>query len=237
MKDQRRLSGVAASAGKASGRAVLSIRGMVERKSKLDDPFVVVADVITRELVPLLTEAAGIVSDEELPTEVAGITRELGVPCIVSTKYASRRIHQGDWVEIDGDADLVRWNPFRRRCVFCGIHSALRVIETKYFFAIYDAYPLREGHLLVIPVRHVERIRELTESEFYDMHSVITHVDELLRWKHRAAGYNIGVNDGLAAGQTIKHLHVHVIPRLLGDVPDPRGGVRNFLPNPLTEYP
>lgn len=223
--------------GKASGRAILNISGVVQKTLRRGEAYVVVTDVITPELVPLLANAVGIVADEVLSAEAAGITRELGVPCIASAKYSSRRIHDGDWVEMDADAGAVAWSPSGTQCILCATHRALRVMETKHFFVIYDAYPVREGHLLVIPVRHVERLRELNESEFGDMHAAIMQVDEFLRLRHKAEGYNIGVNDGVAAGQTVMHMHFHVVPRARGDVLDPRGGVRNFLPNPLTKYP
>jgi diadenosine tetraphosphate (Ap4A) HIT family hydrolase len=102
---------------------------------------------------------------------------------------------------------------------------------------VYDDYPLREGHVLLIPKRHVEQIIHLTREEFCDLYVCIEEMVTRLLVDFGADGYNIGINCGEAAGQTVPHLHIHVVPRRLGDVPNPRGGIRKFLPNPLTEYP
>ncbi len=95
---------------------------------------------------------------------------------------------------------------------------------------IWDAFPVTEGHLLIIPHRHVPAWRNLHPSE---REALLTAVDEaqvLLDGRFAPDGYNVGFNDGLAAGQTIQHFHLHVIPRRLGDMDDPRGGVRHVIP-------
>jgi diadenosine tetraphosphate (Ap4A) HIT family hydrolase len=78
---------------------------------------------------------------------------------------------------------------------------------------------------------------ELLEDEFSDLFTMMHRVDELLKTRYDADAYNLGLNDEPAAGQTVPHLHFHVVPRQTGDVENPRGGIRNFLPNPLTDYP
>ena len=112
-----------------------------------------------------------------------------------------------------------------------------KIFESKYFFVIYDEFPLRQGHVLIIPIRHIEHLTLLTHAEFCDLHSVIQKMFKHIEVDFQADGYNLGVNSGEAAGQTLPHLHIHLIPRHFGDVPNPRGGIRKFLPNPLTEYP
>jgi diadenosine tetraphosphate (Ap4A) HIT family hydrolase len=121
-------------------------------------------------------------------------------------------------------------------CLLCLKYSS-RIFQTNYFFVIYDDFPLRLGHALIIPIRHVEDIVNLTREEFCSLHFVIQEMVKHMEVELRADGYNIGVNCGEAAGQTLSHLHIHLVPRHFGDVKDPRGGIRKFLPNPLTEYP
>ncbi len=89
---------------------------------------------------------------------------------------------------------------------------------------------MSEGHTLVVPLRVVRSLYDLPEAEQADAWALVRQVRAILAERHRPAGFNIGLNDGEAAGQTIAHAHIHVIPRYLGDVPDPRGGIRWVLP-------
>ncbi len=93
-----------------------------------------------------------------------------------------------------------------------------------------DAYPVSPGHTLVIPVRHVSSFFDATPEERAAMFSLLEEAKRQLQVKFCPAGYNIGINDGAAAGQTVNHLHIHLIPRYAGDRPDPRGGVRWVIP-------
>ena len=104
------------------------------------------------------------------------------------------------------------------------------VCETEVAVAIPDAYPVSPGHTLIVPRRHVADLFSLTDQEQSELWSLLLPVKRLLDDGYHPAGYNIGVNAGQAAGQTVAHVHVHVIPRYEGDVPDPRGGVRWVLP-------
>lgn len=120
-------------------------------------------------------------------------------------------------------------------CIFCNYDKENCIAENKYAFAILDKYPVNEGHTLIIPKRHFESLFEATPDEAKAIFSLIHEVKEILDVQYNAQGYNIGVNVGYAAGQTIKHLHVHVIPRYKGDVENPRGGIRN-IKVPLVNY-
>ncbi len=91
---------------------------------------------------------------------------------------------------------------------------------------IRDAYPVSPGHSLVIPKRHIGSWFEATPEEVSAMLELLEDGKTMLDASHHPDGYNIGINDGPAAGQTVPHLHMHLIPRFTGDVPDPRGGVR-----------
>ena len=86
------------------------------------------------------------------------------------------------------------------------------------------------GHLLLIPFRHIPTLFEATDEEQAALLALVREAKDLLDDRFRPDGYNIGVNVGTAAGQTVMHLHVHVIPRYAGDMEDPRGGVRGVIP-------
>lgn len=89
-----------------------------------------------------------------------------------------------------------------------------------------DAFPVADGHTLVVPRKHVSTMFELTTPEQNAIWELVARVRERLLAEMQPDGFNIGINDGLAAGQTVMHAHIHIIPRRHGDVPDPRGGIR-----------
>ena len=111
-------------------------------------------------------------------------------------------------------------------CPFCSLPRERLWIETEHAVAIPDEYPVSEGHTLVVPTRHVISIYELTVTEQNVIWELVSEVRQRLLTDLKPDGFNIGLNDGLAAWQTVMHAHVHVIPRWSGDVPDPRGGIR-----------
>jgi diadenosine tetraphosphate (Ap4A) HIT family hydrolase len=116
-------------------------------------------------------------------------------------------------------------------CPFCEIVAKEASLSTGHVVAFRDRYPLSEGHTLVVPARHVASLSDLTAEEEAELWALVREVREDLAGSHDLDGFNIGVNDGEAAGQTVRHAHVHVIPRRRGDVPDPRGGVRWVIPD------
>lgn len=120
-------------------------------------------------------------------------------------------------------------------CLFCNYDKELIIAENKYAFAIMDKFPVNEGHTLVIPKRHFQSFFEASEEEIKGIYSLLHEVKEMLDIQYEPEGYNIGVNDGYHAGQTVMHLHVHVIPRYRGDVENPRGGIRR-LKRAVVEY-
>jgi diadenosine tetraphosphate (Ap4A) HIT family hydrolase len=93
-----------------------------------------------------------------------------------------------------------------------------------------DAFPVSPGHTLIVPRRHEPDYFALTEAEQAAMWHLVTEVRRVLDARHAPNGYNLGINAGAAAGQTVGHAHLHVIPRYAGDVEDPRGGVRWIVP-------
>lgn len=118
-------------------------------------------------------------------------------------------------------------------CVFCELaHEASRMIaENETCIAFADRNPVTAGHTLVIPKRHEADYFQLTAAERQDIQALLEgRRAELLAADATISGFNIGVNIGAAAGQTVFHCHVHLIPRRQGDTPEPRGGVRGVIP-------
>lgn len=116
-------------------------------------------------------------------------------------------------------------------CPFCSVSPHRKFHEGRLVLGVWDAFPVSPGHALLVPRRHVPTWFEATEEERHELTAAI----ELARYAilaagHRPDGFNIGMNLGAAAGQTVGHLHLHVIPRYAGDVADPRGGVRWVVP-------
>jgi diadenosine tetraphosphate (Ap4A) HIT family hydrolase len=122
-------------------------------------------------------------------------------------------------------------------CPFCDfIRNGRPLAEQGTFVAKYDSYPVSRGHTLLIPKRHVETFFGLNEDELKDFFDLLLEVRQIIGRKFDPDGFNVGVNVGAAAGQTIAHLHIHVIPRYFGDVQSPRGGVRGVIPD-RANYP
>jgi ATP adenylyltransferase len=120
----------------------------------------------------------------------------------------------------------------RESCPFCDLENSERVFfEDSLIRALWDGYPISPGHALVVPRRHVAGWFEATADERAALVRGIDAARAAILERHEPDGFNIGVNVGEAAGQTVFHLHVHLIPRYAGDVPDPRGGVRRLIPD------
>ncbi|MBW9336806.1 HIT family protein [Herbaspirillum sp. RU 5E] len=111
-------------------------------------------------------------------------------------------------------------------CVFCSLPSERVIAQNDFAIAIRDGFPVSLCHTLIIPRRHVASFFELIEEERTALLSLLDDAKRTLDEQCHPDGYNIGINDGAAAGQTVMHLHMHLIPRYAGDLPDPRGGVR-----------
>ena len=115
-------------------------------------------------------------------------------------------------------------------CPFCQLDAACIVFSDDVTLVIRDAFPVSPGHTLIIPRRHVGSFFQLTAPERESMFELVAQAKVELGDTLQPDGFNIGINDGAAAGQTVPHLHLHLIPRYRGDAPDPRGGVRWVLP-------
>jgi diadenosine tetraphosphate (Ap4A) HIT family hydrolase len=116
-------------------------------------------------------------------------------------------------------------------CPFCSLPASRIVHFNELALVIRDGFPVSRGHTLVIPRRHVGSFFELTGAERASVFALVEVARAALESELHPDGYNIGINEGAAAGQTVPHLHVHLIPRFAGDQPDPRGGIRWIFPD------
>ena len=116
-------------------------------------------------------------------------------------------------------------------CFFCKcIKNKDFQFENKIAIARFDDFPVNKGHIEIIPKAHVKDWWDTTIEERIEIFNLIDEVKKFIDDKYNPDGYNIGMNLGEKAGQSIMHLHVHLIPRYDGDVPNPRGGVRGIIP-------
>jgi diadenosine tetraphosphate (Ap4A) HIT family hydrolase len=115
-------------------------------------------------------------------------------------------------------------------CPFCHLERELVLDENELAIAIADAYLVSQGHTLVISRRHVSDFFSLSGAEVAAMVKLLFRMQRSLAAQLRPGGFNVGINVGAAAGQTVMHVHLHLIPRSLGDVAEPQGGVRNVIP-------
>jgi len=119
------------------------------------------------------------------------------------------------------------------QCIFCNKTNCKIIQISSHFFVIRDtSYPVTKHHTLIISNRHVKDYFDLNEEEIIELNKILnTQKKELKELDNQITGFNIGVNVGKDAGQSIMHCHVHLIPRRKGDVDDPRGGVRGVIPS------
>jgi diadenosine tetraphosphate (Ap4A) HIT family hydrolase len=115
-------------------------------------------------------------------------------------------------------------------CPFCHPDPAVVFLEEDLVLGLWDKYPVNPGHALLVPRRHIEGWFDATQAEQTALTLAIENARISILAHHQPDGFNVGINSGEAAGQTVPHLHVHLIPRYAGDVADPRGGVRFVRP-------
>jgi diadenosine tetraphosphate (Ap4A) HIT family hydrolase len=116
-------------------------------------------------------------------------------------------------------------------CPFCSVDESRIAFSNDCVIAIWDGFPVSPGHLLIIPRHHTPTWANLSPSEKAATWSAIDQGQRLISERFHPDGFNVGFNESAAAGQTVSHFHLHIIPRYAGDVADPRGGVRYVIPD------
>ena len=116
-------------------------------------------------------------------------------------------------------------------CPFCNLPQERVIVRNQFAIVLRDAYPISPGHTLIVPSRHVGSLFDAGADERAALMDLLAEAKRQLDAAYRPAGYNVGINDGPAAGQTVPHLHIHLIPRYVGDQSDPRGAVRWIFPD------
>jgi diadenosine tetraphosphate (Ap4A) HIT family hydrolase len=116
------------------------------------------------------------------------------------------------------------------KCIFCTLPDSRIIRANKHAIIIRDGFPISPGHTLIIPRRHVGSFFQITAEERTCLLELLDQSKKMVDEEFSPDGYNIGINDGVSAGQTVPHLHIHLIPRYSGDREDPRGGVRWIIP-------
>ncbi len=115
-------------------------------------------------------------------------------------------------------------------CLFCRSDIDSVFIRGELGFVCWDSYPVSDGHALVIPYRHVADYFDVTDRERVELWDLVDKGKRVIDARHRPHGYNVGVNVGRTAGQSVFHVHIHLIPRYRGDTENPKGGVRGVIP-------
>ena len=117
-------------------------------------------------------------------------------------------------------------------CLFCNKKKQKIIFSSKLLFVVRDSYPVTKLHTLIIPHRHVSNFFDLNDSELNDLNKILKKQRKTLSdLDKKITGFNVGVNAGKDAGQSIMHCHIHLIPRRNGDIENPRGGVRGVIPS------
>ena len=115
--------------------------------------------------------------------------------------------------------------------LFCNKEKHNILIENDFCYSRTDDFPASPGHIEVVPKKHIVSFFDLDDDEIVKVYDVLNRTKKIIDKKYKPDGYNLGVNDGEAAGRTINHLHIHLIPRYKGDVKNPRGGIRHIIPD------
>ena len=118
-------------------------------------------------------------------------------------------------------------------CFFCDKDNPevnTIIAQNEFAYARWDNFPASPGHAEVVPIRHVESFFDLTGAELNAIYDLAKVAKQVIDDKYQPDAFNVGVNDGEAAGRTVHHVHVHLLPRYAGDVPNPRGGIRHIIP-------
>jgi diadenosine tetraphosphate (Ap4A) HIT family hydrolase len=136
-------------------------------------------------------------------------------------KRIGRPVRDDDWVTI------IKWGYI---CPFCSLPEERFIYRDNLTSALFSLWPVSDYHTLLIPTRHVTHEKELTEQEVIGLHKLRIKLVNIIEEKIGLRHYNLGLNQGKLAGQTISHIHYHLIFRKEDDIEDPTGGIRNIIP-------
>jgi len=179
------------------------------------------------ELCGVSAEVKALEVDHILPRNLGGTDDEYNLQALCYSCNAMKR--DRDDTDFRGVSEL--YNQREVGCIFCDLPSDRIIHENELAVCIEDGYPVTEGHSLIIPKRHIADYFELFQPELNAIQSLLRlRKAEMSKGNADVQGFNVGINAGEAAGQTVFHCHVHLIPRRRGDVASPRGGVRGVIP-------
>ena len=118
------------------------------------------------------------------------------------------------------------------KCYFCSLKDEEKIVNAKLGFVIADGFPVTKHHSLIIPKRHISSFFDITNDELLELNDLLKlRKEQILAEDKEVEGFNVGINIGLVAGQSIFHVHIHLIPRRFGDIENPKGGVRGVIPS------
>ena len=179
------------------------------------------------ELCGISAEEKALEVDHILPRNLGGQDELNNYQALCYSCNAMKR--DTDDEDLRGVADS--YNDREADCLFCNMEPSRVIDENELVYVIRDKYPVTDMHTLLIPKRHIKTYQELYQPEVNALHQLlIKHQQTIKEDDPSVSSFNIGINDGQEAGQTIMHLHVHLIPRRLNDVDDPTGGLRGVIP-------
>jgi diadenosine tetraphosphate (Ap4A) HIT family hydrolase/5-methylcytosine-specific restriction endonuclease McrA len=179
------------------------------------------------ELCGVSAEHKALEVDHIIPRNKGGTDDTSNLQALCYSCNATKR----DRDDMDFRGIAVSYADRESNCLFCKIEPERVVAENELCFAIRDAHPVSPHHTLIIPKRHVANFFELYQPELKAIHRLLQDMQAEIRGiDQQVTGFNVGINVGQDAGQTVFHVHVHLIPRRHGDVENPRGGVRGVIP-------
>jgi ATP adenylyltransferase len=179
------------------------------------------------ELCGVSAERKALEVDHIIPRNKGGTDDVSNFQALCYSCNATKR----DRDDMDFRGIAVRYADRESNCLFCKIEPERVIAENELCFAIRDAHPVSPHRTLIIPKRHVANFFELYQPELNAIHRLLQDMQAEIRGiDQQVTGFNVGINVGHDAGQTVFHVHVHLIPRRHGDVEDPRGGVRGVIP-------
>lgn len=178
------------------------------------------------ELCGISAEEKALDVDHIVPINKGGRTEIENLQALCYTCNSQKR-------DLD-DTDFRPWKDLyearEKKCVFCKLEGSSK-ISNSLAFVLEDKYPVSNDHILVCPRRHVQSFFDFGGAEYNSCIRLLQQMkNEITRKDSSVTGFNVGINDGIDAGQTVFHTHIHLIPRRHGDVPDPRGGIRHVMP-------